>query len=327
VNAIKVEFGMRGACTLLGASRATMMRRQRGKAEPKHVARRSHRRLSDAERQAILAVAHSERFADLSVREIFATLLDEGRYLGSISTCYRVLRAAGETRERRRLAQHPARVKPELVATGPGQVWSWDITKLLGPQKWTYYYLYVAIDVFSRYVVAWRLEAKESATLARELFEQAIKQQGVDPTRLTIHADGGPSMTSKTLAQFFADLGITKTRSRPHVSNDNPFSEAQFKTLKYVPMFPGHFANLQHGRAFCREFFPWHNDQHRHSGIALLPPADVHHGRVEERRDARRVILHKAWEAHPERFVRGAPEPPAIEAAVFINRPDETQAA
>ena len=200
-------------------------------------------------------------------------------------------------------------MKPELVASAPGQVWSWDITKLLGPQKWTYFYLYVVLDVFSRYVVAWRLETRESATLAKELFAAAVAREGVDPTRLTVHADGGPAMTSKTLAQFFADLGITKSRSRPHVSNDNPYSEAQFKTLKYVPTFPGHFANIQRARDYCRRLFSWYNGEHRHSGIALLTPSDVHHGRAGERREARRLVLLDAWKAHPERFVRGQPEP------------------
>ena len=198
---------------------------------------------------------------------------------------------------------------------------------MLGPQKWTYYYLYVVLDVFSRYVVAWRLEARESATLAQELFASAIAREDVDPARLTVHADGGPAMTSKTLAQFFADLGITKSRSRSHVSNDNPFSEAQFKTLKYAPMFPSHFANMHQARDFCRQFFRWYNDEHRHSGIALLTPADVHLGRVEQRRDARRIVLRAAWQTHPERFVRGAPEPPDLQPVVFINQPDETQAA
>jgi len=304
-----------------------MMRRRRPAVPPPARERVSHRRLSDAERQTILDVAHSERFAELSVREIFATLLDEGVYLSSISTMYRVLRVAGETRERRRVATHPARVKPELIARAPDQVWSWDITKLLGPQKWTYYYLYVVLDVFSRYVVAWRLETRESATLAEELFAFALAREGVDPTRLTVHADGGPAMTSKTLAQFFADLGVTKSRSRPHVSNDNPFSEAQFKTLKYGPMFPDHFANIQQARDFCRQFFPWYNDEHRHSGIALLTPADVHYGRAGQRRDARRVVLREAWQAHPERYVRGAPEPPTLQPIVFINRPEDIQAA
>jgi putative transposase len=194
--------------------------------------------------------------------------------------------------------------------------------KLMGPQKWTYFHLYVVLDVFSRYVVAWRLEARESATLAKELFGSAIARERVDPARLTVHADGGPSMTSKTLTQFFADLGITKSRSRPHVSNDNPYSEAQFKTLKYVPSFPGHFANIQQGREYFRRLFVWYNEVHRHSGIALLTPSDVHHGRANERSNARRLVLLDAWKAHPERFVRGKPEPPKLEPAAYINRPE-----
>jgi putative transposase len=268
-------------------------------------------------------VAHSDRFIDRSGREIYATLLDEGIYLGSISTIYRVLRTAGETRERRSQATHPARVKPELAATKPGQVWSWDITKLLGPAKWTYFYLYVVLDIFSRYVVAWRLERRESATLAEEMIAAAIGREGVDPKQLTIHADGGPSMTAKTLAQFYADLGVTKSRSRPHVSNDNPFSEAQFKTLKYGPGFPPFFANIEQGRDYCRTFFPWYNEQHRHGGIALFTPHDVHHGLVESRTASRRTTLHAAWEQHPERFVHGKPEPPALQPVTYINRPEE----
>jgi len=289
--------------------------------------RRSHRALSAPERQAILDAAHGDRFADLSVREIYATLLDEGVYLGSIATMYRVLRAAGESRERRRLATHPARVKPELAATAPGQVWCWDITKLLGPQKWTYYYLYVVLDVFSRYVVAWRLETRESAQLAKELFGAAIVRENVDPTALTVHADGGSAMTSKSLAHLFADLGVTRSRSRPHVSNDNPYIESHFKTLKYGSSFPGHFANIEQARDFCRQFFAWYNLEHRHSGIALLTPEDVHRDRVDDRRGARRSVLHAAFEQHPERFVLGRPEPPAIADVAFINRPDSLQAA
>ena len=317
------SVGKRRACALLGAARATLARNEKPKPAFVLVRQsRSHRQLSDAERQAIFDAAHEERFADLSVREIYATLLDEGVYLGSISTMYRVLRDAGETRERRQLATHPARVKPELAATGPGQVWSWDITKLLGPQKWTYFYLYVVLDVFSRYVVAWRLETRESATLATELFEQAIAQEGVDPRRLTVHADGGPSMTSKTLTQFFSDLGVIKSHSRPHVPNDNPHSEAQFKTLKYGPTFPGHFAHIQQGREFMRRFVAWYNHEHRHTGIALLTPADVHNGLVDQRRQDRARVLRAAWSAHPERFVRGIPEPPQLASIAYINRPE-----
>ena len=323
MNELAITIGERCACSTLGVSRATLRRfRTPRAASPQSPKRASHRRLTDDECQAILDAAHSDRFTDLSAREIYATLLDEGVYLGSISTIYRVLRSAGETRERRRQAKHPARVKPELVAMQPGQVWSWDITKLLGPTKWTYYYLYVILDIFSRYVVAWRLEYRESAALAQEMITDAIARERIDPTTLTIHADGGPSMTSKTLAQLYADLGITKSRSRPHVSNDNPFSESQFKTLKYNPGFPAFFANLEQGRAYCRDFFPWYNEEHRHSGIALLTPADVHRGRVGERITRRRSILHAAWSAHPERFVRGRPEPPMIQPATYINRPE-----
>lgn len=314
--------GLRAACTYLGVPRATMHRRRNVRIAASQVQHKAPRRLSDEERQAMLDLAHSERFADLTVREIYATLLDEGRYIGSISSWYRVLRAVGETRERRRLATHPARVKPELAAFTPNQVWSWDITKLLGPQKWTYYYLYVVLDVFSRYVVAWRLENRESATLAEELFAVAIAREGVEPTRLTVHADGGPAMTSKTLTQFFADLGVTKSRSRPHVSNDNPYSEAQFKTLKYGPAFPRHFANIEQARDYCRRFFAWYNDHHRHSGIALLTPSDVHRGRSDERFAARQSVLHRAWSSHPERFVRGKPQPPRLASVAYINRPE-----
>ncbi len=319
--------GTRAACRLLAVPRPTVYRHRKAANAKSGRTRTSPRRLSSAERQAILDAAHADRFADLSVREIYATLLDEGVYLGSISTLYRVLRCAGETSERRRLATHPARIKPELAATAPHQVWCWDITKLLGPQKWTYYYLYVVIDVFSRYVVDWRLEYRESAALAKDMFATTIAREGVDPHQLTVHADGGTSMTSKTLAQLFADLGVTKSRSRPHVSNDNPYIESHFKTLKYGPTYPGHFANIFQARDFLRRFFAWYNSEHRHSGIALRTPEDVHRGRVDDRRNGRQAVLLKAWAAHPERFVLGAPQPPALAPITFINRPEPDQAA
>jgi putative transposase len=240
---------------------------------------------------------------------------------------YRVLREAGETLERRRLATHPTRIKPELAATAPLQVWCWDITKLPGPQKWIHYNLYVVLDVFSRYVVAWRLEANESAVLAEEMFAQAFIRENVDPKGLIVHADGGPAMTSKTLAQLFSDLGVAQSRSRPHVSNDNPFIESYFKTLKFGPTYPVYFANLEQAREFCRQFVCWYNNEHRHTGIALLTPADVHHGRVEQKREARRAVLHAAHSVHPERFVRGLPEPPSIETVVYINQPLSAEAA
>jgi len=314
---------MRQACAAIGIARATMQRRVKPRLRVVAKSRaRSKRALTDDERAAILAVAHTERFADYSVREIYATLLDEGTYLGSISTMYRVLHDAGETRERRRLATHPAAVKPELAATAPNQVWSWDITKLLGPQKWTYYHLYVVLDVYSRYVVGWRLEARESATLATELFTETIAKEHVDPTLLTVHSDGGTSMTSKTLTQLFADLGVVKSRSRPHVSNDNPFIESHYKTLKYCPSYPGRFSNIEQARAYCRRFFAWYNAEHRDSGIALLTPEDVHRGRVDQRRQARRGVLQAAYARNPQRFVNGTPEPPALELTVFINPPE-----
>jgi putative transposase len=327
VNELAGAIGLRAACFSLGVARATLMRRRRELFTRAAVHRVSHRRLSEPERAAICNAAHSERFADFSVREIYATLLDEGVYLGSISTMYRVLRSAGETKERRRLATHPARVKPELAATAPGQVWCWDITKLLGPQKWTYFHLYVVLDVFSRYVVGWRLETREQAVLAEELFAQTIQREGVDPTSLTVHADGGTAMTSKTLAQLFADLGVLQSRSRPHVSNDNPYIESHFKTLKYGPTFPGYFANIEQARDFCRQFFAWYNDHHRHSGIALLTPADVHHGRADERRSQRQLVLRDAHRKHPTRFVRGVPTPPQLASIAFINQPEPVQAA
>jgi putative transposase len=329
VTTLASAIGERRACATLGIPRPTIQRHRHPAVleAPVSRARRSPRRLSAAERQHVLDIIHAERFVDKTVREIYATLLDEGEYVCSISTMYRVLREAGETRERRGLATHPAWVKPELAATAPNQVWSWDITKILGPQKWTYYYLYVILDVFSRYVVAWRLEYRESATLAKELFDWAITRDGVDPRQLTVHADGGPSMQSKLLTQFFMDLGVLRSRSRPHVSDDNPFSEAQFKTLKYMPTFPGYFANIQQGRDWCEHFFPWYNDEHRHSGIALLTPRDVHEGHVDERLAARSATLAGAWQAHPERFVRGKPQAPGLAPIVYINQPDLTQAA
>jgi putative transposase len=304
-----------------------MARRKRPPGSTPAAVRSSHRRFDDVERMAILDACHSERFCDKSVREIYATLLDEGSYLGSISTYYRVLRAAGESRERRAVASHPTMLKPELAAGSPGQVWSWDITKLLGPQKWTYYYLYVVLDVFSRYVVAWGVYTRESEENARALFMTAIGNEAVNPRQLTVHADRGSTMTSKSLTQLFAELGVTKSHSRPHVSNDNPYSEAHFKTLKYGSSYPRRFASLQQARAYCRQFVDWYNNDHRHSGLALLTPADVHLGRAAQRQAARAAVLAQAWRVHPERFVRGCPRPLQLEPIAYINRPDLTSAA
>ena len=224
----------------------------------------------------MLAALHGERFIDAAPPTVYAALLDEGRYLASVPTMYRVLRAAGEVRERRRQATHPPTVKPELVADAPNRVWSWDITKLLGPVKWTYYYLYVVLDVYSRYVPGWLLAPRESAALAEQLLRETIAKHAVPPGQLTVHADRGSSMASKPVALLLADLGVTKSHSRPHVSNDNPYSEAQFKTLKYRPDFPERFGALEDARAFCRGFFSWYNHDHRHSGIGFHTLSLIH---------------------------------------------------
>jgi len=258
---------------------------------------------------------------DLAPAEVYATLLDEGRYLCSERTMYRVLAAHQEVRERRDQLRHPHYAAPELLARQPNELWSWDITKLLGPAKWTYFYLYVMLDVFSRYVVGWMVAHHESATLAERFIAETCARQSIDPGQLTIHADRGSAMTSKSVALLLADLGVTKTHARPHVSNDNPFSEAQFKTLKYRPAFPARFGSIQDARAHCHVFFPWYNTEHHHSGLGLLTPADVHQGVAEQRVAARATVLATAYAEHPERFPAGLPHPPARPVEVWINPP------
>jgi len=327
------QVGVREACLAVGAAQAGYYRRHRQSPPPHppvpvgHRDRHQPRALSQAERQAILDQLHSDRFVDLAPAEVWATLLDEGIYLGSISTFYRLLRQAGETRERRRQATHPATVKPELVATAPNQVWSWDITKLRGPAKWTYYYLYVILDIFSRYVVGWMVAGRESAALAEVLIRQTIAKHGIGPDQLTIHADRGSSMTSKPVAFLLADLGVTQSHSRPHVCDDNPYSEAQFKTLKYRPDFPGQFASIEAARVHCQAFFPWYNDEHLHTGLGLHTPADVHYGTAEAVRGKRATVLDDAFQAHPERFVRKPPEPRKLPTDSWINQPDPPKQA
>ena len=308
---------------MLAVSRSTTLRKRRVRLSNERVPRISHRALSADERQAVLDIFHSDRFCDLSVREVYAILLDEGTYIASIATLYRILQAANETQERRRIATHPARVKPELITISPNTLWSWDISKLAGPAKWQWYQLYMVIDVFSRFVVGWRIEDRESGAFAEELFTNAVLSHDVDTEALTVHADNGPAMiATKTLGQFMMDLGIKPSHSRPHTSNDNPFSEAQFKTLKYSSKYPERFENIIAARTWMHDFVLWYNYEHRHSGIALLTPADVHFGRANERRDARRHVLCAAYAAHPERFVDGAPEPLELASTVFINPPE-----
>jgi putative transposase len=277
--------------------------------------------LSPDERAQIHTVLNSERFADCAPREIYATLLDEGSYLCSWSTMYRLLREADEVRRRRDQVRRGAYTKPELLATQPNQLWSWDITKLKGAAKWTYHYLYVILDVYSRYVVGWMIAECESAALAEAFIAETCAQEGIAPDQLTLHADRGSAMTSKCVAQLLADLGVAKTHSRPQVSDDNPFSEAHFKTVKYHPSCPERFGSLADARAWARSFFQWYNHAHHHSGIGLLTPATVHHGHAPAVRAARQEVLAMAYAAHPERFVRGRPQPPALPEAVWINPP------
>jgi putative transposase len=320
--------GTRPACRALGAAVATIYRRRRPP-EPRARGPRPApaRALSHAERQAVLAVLHSERFVDCSPAQVWAILLDEGRYLASERTMYRLLEANGEVRERRDQLRHPAYQRPELLAERPNEVWSWDISKLKGPAKWTCFYLYVILDVFSRYVVGWTVQHREAASVAEALIAQAAEQQKIGRGQLTVHADRGSSMTSKPVALLLADLGVLKTHSRPYTSTDNPYSEAQFKTLKYRPGFPARFDSIEHARAFCRVFFDWYNHQHRHSGIGLMTPAAVHHGHAQALHAERQQVLAAAYAAKPERFVRGVPQPPTLPTGAWINKPTTEEVA
>ncbi len=333
---VVATLGVVAVCAALGIARATWYRWRAGTSEqapqaafdapPQGAPRRSARRLSDTEQQRILDHLHADRFVDKAPAEVYATLLDEGLYVGSIRTFYRVLAANREVRERRAIRSHPNYQRPELLATRPNELWSWDITKLRGPTRGTYFYLYVILDVFSRYVVGWMVAGCESEALAKELFRETCERQGIEPGQVTVHADRGPSMTSRGLAELFTTLGLEKSHSRPYVSDDNPFSESQFKTLKYRPDFPDRFGGLEDARAFCRPFFDWYNHAHHHSGLALLTPADVHHGRVEERVTARDATLGEAYAKHPERFVRGQPRARRPPTQVWINPPKVSSA-
>jgi putative transposase len=323
VEELSPHVSVATACCCLGVPRATLYRHRRPK--PPRFSRTPRRKppraLSGPERQQVLDVLHREPFVDQAPAEIYASLLDQGRYLCSIRTMYRILESQQEIRERRNQLRHPTYHKPQLAATAPNQVWSWDITKLLGPAKWTYFYLYVILDIFSRYVVGWMLAHCESAHLAERLIRETVLKEGVLRDQLTIHSDRGPSMRSQTVAQLLATLGITKSHSRPHVSDDNPFSESQFKTLKYRPEFPDRFAGFDHALDFCREFFDWQNHEHHHWGLGLLTPAAVHLGQAHAILAARQTVLDAAHAAHPERFVRRPPQPLPLPRKVWINPP------
>ena len=319
VEQVATSIGTAPACDVLGVPRASLYRRRRPVAAPRP--RPTPPRALDAvERQRVLDLLHT-RFVDRAPAAVHATLLDEGTYVCSPRTMYRILDAAHEVKERRDQVRRPHYAAPELLATRPNAVWSWDITKLLGPVKWTYFYLYVILDIFSRYVVGWMIAPHDSAALAERLIADTCAKQGIVPGQLMLHADRGGAMRSKPVALLLADLGVVKTHSRPQVSNDNPFSEAQFRTLKYCPLFPDRFGSIEDGRAFGQTFFRWYNQEHRHSGLGFLTPAVVHFGQAAAVRAHRDRVLTAAYAAHPERFVNGRPQPADLPNAVWINPP------
>ncbi len=318
---------IQSACMALGVNRADFYRRQARRKTPLQEISRPHPplALTQAERQEALDLLDSERFMDQAPRAVYTALLDEGRYICSVRTMYRILDSEGEVRERRNQRQHPHYVKPELLATEPNQVWSWDITKLKGPAKWTVYYLYVILDIFSRYVVGWMVATMESSELAKRFIAETYQKQGIQPGQLTIHADRGSSMKSKPVAFLLADLGVTKTHSRPYVSDDNPYSESQFKTLKYRPDFPNRFGSIEDARTFCQSFFRWYNTEHYHSGIAMLTPASVHYGDADQTIKERTQTLKSAFDANPLRFKGKLPKPEALPDAAWINKPNDSK--
>ncbi len=314
------------ACEALGYPRSSLYRSRRPKPANKQWKRSSPARtLSESERAAVRELLNSERFQDDSPYQVYATLLDEGTYHCSISTMYRLLRQHNEVRERRNQRRHPAYSRPELLATQPNELWSWDITKLRGPVTWQLFYLYVVLDVFSRYVVGWMIAEGESGDLAKQLLAESYRKQGLDHEQLTLHADRGSPMICKTLAQLLIDLGVSKSHARPHTPNDNPFSEAQFKTMKYRPDYPARFGSIEEARHWARSFFHWYNNEHHHSGLGLMTPAAVHYGQAATLTTQRQVTLKLAYEAHPERFVKGLPKPPPVPAKVWINPPQSDE--
>jgi putative transposase len=322
VEALGQQIGIRAACQALGVPRCHYYRaRARRTAEPPAPRKPSPRALSPDERSEVRALLNSPRFQNSAPRQVYAGLLEEGRYLCSYRSMYRILHDHAEVRERRNQLRRPHYHKPELLATGPNQVWSWDITRLRGPVKGSYFYLYVVLDIYSRCVVGWMVANRESAALAEELVAETCRRHGIQRGQLTLHADRGKPMTAKPLALLLADLGVTKSHSRPNTSNDNPFSEAQFKTMKYQPTYPERFSDLHDARSWVQAFIDWYNYQHYHSGIGLLTPADVHFGRAQQRLRERQAVLSQAYQQHPERFVRGLPHPPRLPEAVWINPP------
>ena len=323
VQRVAPELGVTATCAAFGVARSTYYRHRQVRFGPRKRRPSPPRRLPDSERKQVLTVLNQPHFVDLAPAEVYAKLLEQGRYLCSVRTMHRILAENAQSRERRNQLRHPKYKRPELVAEAPNELWSWDITKLRGPAKWTYYYLYVIIDVFSRYVVGWMVAHRESAKLAEKLIGQSCARQGIEPGELTLHADRGSSMTSKAVAFLLADLGVTKTHSRPYTSNDNPYSEAQFKTMKYRPDFPARFGALEDARNFCVPFFDWYNNDHHHCGLSGFTPADVHFGRVEQLAAQRQVVLDAAYNATPQRFPNGRPLVRQPQRQVWINNPNQ----
>ncbi|GLR66985.1 transposase [Acidocella aquatica] len=314
----------KAACAALGLSRASVQRRracQRHPPLPPRPRPRPQRALTTPQQQTVLGLLHEPRFADQAPAEIYASLLDHGIYHCSIRTMYRILGQHAEVRERRGQLRHPVYQKPELLAISPNQVWSWDITKLMGPAKWTYFYLYVILDIFSRRVVGWCVADAETASLFKPLFNEAVAKHNVPADQLTLHADRGSPMKAKATALLLADLGVTKSHSRPHTSNDNPFSEAHFKTLKYQPQFPKRFGCIEDAQTFCRGFFDWYNNDYHHAGIGLMTPNQIHYGQADQVYAARQITLNHAFSKNPERFVNKSPKPPSKPTAAWINPP------
>src|SRR5476651_405605 len=322
------HVGLKAACRAFALNRGFVYRdRVRRRTTVSRQVTRARPRpplaFSIAEQDLLLGLLDSERFADVAPAAVFATLLDEGRYLGSIRTMYRLLAAQSQIGERRRQRIHPVYAKPELLAIRPNEVWSWDITKLKGPAKWTCFHLYVILDIYSRYVVGWLIAHHESAELAEQLIADTLEKENIAPGTLTLHADRGSSMRSKPVAALLIDLEVAKTHSRPHVSDDNPYSEAQFKTLKYRPDFPDRFGSIEDARAHCQQFFRWYNHEHRHGGIGWMAPASVHDGTAAALTAQRAVTLNAAFAAHPLRFKGRTPKPPVLPTAAWINPPQK----
>ena len=313
-------MGVRAACEALGVARATFHRRRRPKTGRRRPRPAPARALDATERAEVFRALCSPRFADRAPTEVYATLLDEGVHLCSERTMYRVLAENEAVRERRARRGHPNHPKPEVVARAPNEVWSWDGTRLLGPEKWRYFHLYVILDIHSRYASGWMVAERETAGLAGHLVGETCLKHGVRPRVLTPHSDRGSPMTAKRTARLLAGLGVTQSLGRPRVSNDNPYSEAHFKTIKYHPGFPGRFGGIEEAKDFRREFFQWYNTQHRHGGIGLLTPEQVHLGRAPEVIEHRRKVLAAAYAARPDRFVGGPPRAAKLPVEVWINR-------